>query len=50
MLAPPMRAWSGPPLDGKLVRLRAYEPADISSLNRGFGDPEVLGGLGSMFP
>lgn len=45
-----LMAPSRPPLEGMLVRLRAFEPADISVLNAVFGDPDVLGGVGSMFP
>jgi RimJ/RimL family protein N-acetyltransferase len=37
-----------PPLEGSLVRLRAFEPADASTLNPLFIDPDVLAGVGSV--
>src|SRR5919206_4884927 len=37
-----------PPLEGTLVRLRAYEPADPAKLNPLFIDPDVLAGVGSV--
>jgi RimJ/RimL family protein N-acetyltransferase len=37
-----------PPLEGELVRLRAYEPADAATLNPMFIDPDVLAGVGSV--
>jgi RimJ/RimL family protein N-acetyltransferase len=36
------------PLEGSLVRLRAFEPADASTLNPLFIDPDVLAGVGSV--
>jgi RimJ/RimL family protein N-acetyltransferase len=38
----------GAPLEGELVRLRAYEPADAAGLNTLFIDPDVLAGIGSV--
>ena len=38
------------PLEGDLVRLRAREQADLSTLNAMFDDPEVLAGLQLTFP
>jgi RimJ/RimL family protein N-acetyltransferase len=38
------------PLHGELVRLRAREAADLSTLNAMFDDPEVLAGLQMAFP
>jgi len=35
-----------PAFEGKLVRLRAYEPADYAPLNELFTHPEVLEGVG----
>jgi RimJ/RimL family protein N-acetyltransferase len=37
-------------LQGTLVRLRAHEPADLSSLNDLINDPEVGDGLGMAMP
>jgi RimJ/RimL family protein N-acetyltransferase len=37
-----------PPLEGELVGLRAYEPADAATLNRLFIHPDVLAGVGSV--
>jgi RimJ/RimL family protein N-acetyltransferase len=37
-----------PPLEGSLVRLRAFEPADAATLNAVFIDPDVLAGVGSV--
>jgi RimJ/RimL family protein N-acetyltransferase len=37
-----------PPLEGSFVRLRAFEPADASTLNPLFIDPDVLAGVGSV--
>jgi RimJ/RimL family protein N-acetyltransferase len=37
-----------PPLEGAFVRLRACEPADASTLNPLFIDPDVLAGTGSV--
>jgi RimJ/RimL family protein N-acetyltransferase len=39
-----------PALDGRLVRLRAREQADLSRLNEMFNDPDVLAGLTFPFP
>jgi RimJ/RimL family protein N-acetyltransferase len=40
-----------PPLEGGLVRLRAYERVDADTMNELFSDPNVLGGIGSVrFP
>jgi RimJ/RimL family protein N-acetyltransferase len=39
-----------PPLEGKLVRLRAREQADVVSLNTMFDDQDVLAGLQMAFP
>ncbi len=39
-----------PALEGKLVRLRAYEPADYAPLNDLFADPDVLSGIGAAMP
>jgi RimJ/RimL family protein N-acetyltransferase len=40
-----------PPLEGRLVRLRAYERIDADTLNELFSDPDVLRGIGSVrFP
>jgi RimJ/RimL family protein N-acetyltransferase len=42
---------AAPPLEGELVRLRAYERADAETMNELFSDPEVLRGIGSVrFP
>jgi RimJ/RimL family protein N-acetyltransferase len=42
---------AAPPLEGTLVRLRAYERADAETMNQLFSDPEVLRGIGSVrFP
>jgi RimJ/RimL family protein N-acetyltransferase len=38
---------AAPPLEGELVRLRAYEPADAATLNRLFIEPDVLAGVAS---
>lgn len=39
-----------PALQGTLVRLRAYEPADIAPLNDLINDPDVGEGLGMVMP
>ena len=39
-----------PALEGRLVRLRAREQADLPRLNEMFGDPDVLAGLTFPFP
>jgi RimJ/RimL family protein N-acetyltransferase len=39
---------AAPPLEGELVRLRAYEPADAATLNPLFIDPDVLAGVASI--
>jgi RimJ/RimL family protein N-acetyltransferase len=39
-----------PPLEGKLVRLRRYEPADYTPLNHLFNGPAVLEGIGAPWP
>ena len=39
-----------PALEGRLVRLRAREQADLSRLNEMFNDPDVLAGLTFAFP
>jgi RimJ/RimL family protein N-acetyltransferase len=40
-----------PPLEGRLVRLRAIEDADIPAINRMFNDPDVLRFLSAVtFP
>jgi RimJ/RimL family protein N-acetyltransferase len=40
-----------PPLEGRLVRLRAYERVDADTMNELFSDPDVLQGIGSVrFP
>lgn len=38
------------PFEGELVRLRAREQADLSTLNAMFVEPEVLAGLQMTFP
>ena len=38
------------PFEGELIRLRARERADLSTLNDLFNDPEVLAGLQMPFP
>jgi RimJ/RimL family protein N-acetyltransferase len=40
----------GPPLEGRLVRLRAPEESDAEALNAEFGDPDVLAGMTFAFP
>jgi RimJ/RimL family protein N-acetyltransferase len=39
-----------PALQGRLVRLRAHEPADIAALNNLINDPDVGQGLGMAMP
>ncbi|MBI2238083.1 MAG: GNAT family N-acetyltransferase [Actinobacteria bacterium] len=39
-----------PALEGRLVRLRAREEADLAHLNEMFDDPDVLAGLMVTFP
>ncbi len=39
-----------PALEGRLVRLRAREQADLAVLNEMFNDPDVLAGLTFAFP
>jgi RimJ/RimL family protein N-acetyltransferase len=39
-----------PALEGRLVRLRAREQADLARLNEMFDDPDVLAGLTFAFP
>lgn len=42
---------ASPPLEGTLVRLRAFERVDADGLNQLFSDPDVLRGIGSVhFP
>lgn len=42
---------AAPPLEGRLVRVRAYEPVDAQTMNELFSDPAVLRGIGSVrFP
>lgn len=42
---------AAPPLEGTLVRLRAYERVDADAMNELFSDPDVLRGIGSVrFP
>jgi RimJ/RimL family protein N-acetyltransferase len=54
MLATRMAVDIGPekrsPFEGRLIRLRAREPADLGRLNEMFDDPEVLAGLKVAFP
>ena len=39
-----------PPLEGRLVRLRALEPEDLPRLQGLFNDPDVLAGITLPFP
>lgn len=39
-----------PALQGKLIRLRAHEPADVDALNDLINDPQVGEGLGMNMP
>lgn len=45
-----MSASPHPAFEGSLVRLRLHEPADVPVLNGLFNEPEVLEGIGPVFP